>query len=44
MMVMDLLTQVMFEFMNILEVPGLSWVVILMEKQQVMIFQVFLYL
>ena len=25
----------MFEFMNILEVPGLNWVVILMEKPQV---------
>ena len=37
------LTQVMFESMNILEVPGLSWVVILMVKLQ-MIIQVFLYL
>ena len=33
MVVMDL-AQVMFEFMNILEVPGLSWVVILMGKLQ----------
>ena len=34
------LTQVMFESMNILEVLGLSWVVILMEKLQAIILAV----
>ena len=31
------LTQVMFESMNILEVLGLRWVVILMEKLRVIV-------